>query len=344
MTKKKQGTSSKSSKVAYGANGKRDVLLFDPEQLVIVEDPTHALYDERALMPLTEAMVLNIMHHGIIKPVIITKDADTGEAVVVDGRRRVRHAREANKRLRAQGSEPHNIMAVTRRGDDSTLAGIMVSTNEIREEDLPLNRAKKIARLSEMGKSDEHIAMLFGVSKSTIKNYSALLDCTTPVRNAVEAGHIPLKEAYKLAKLEPAEQKETVAKMIAAGATVTNKREKTKKMRQAAGTDRPTVRRKKEIDELVEKIQTTCADVGFRTNALAVLNWVLGGSDVLFSRKPTGKNAKKSAASADADEHEAGVSDKALAALDEGIEDARAGRTSSNGSFAQYADESTDAP
>jgi ParB family chromosome partitioning protein len=38
----------KDSKVVYGASGKTNVLTFEPENLHLVTDKTHPLYDERS--------------------------------------------------------------------------------------------------------------------------------------------------------------------------------------------------------------------------------------------------------------------------------------------------------
>ena len=50
----------KDSKLVYGANGKTNVLMFEPEKLHLVTDKTHLLYDERINLPIDEGMVLNI--------------------------------------------------------------------------------------------------------------------------------------------------------------------------------------------------------------------------------------------------------------------------------------------
>ncbi|MGK3285919.1 hypothetical protein ACSLOY_28170, partial [Klebsiella pneumoniae] len=51
----------KDSKLVNGASGKTNVLTFEPENLHLVTDKTHPLYDERIHLPISEAMVLNIM-------------------------------------------------------------------------------------------------------------------------------------------------------------------------------------------------------------------------------------------------------------------------------------------
>ncbi len=54
----------KNSTEAYGASGKTNVLMFEPENLHLVSDKTHPLYDERIHLPLHEPTVLSIMKLG----------------------------------------------------------------------------------------------------------------------------------------------------------------------------------------------------------------------------------------------------------------------------------------
>lgn len=63
----------KDSKLVYGASGKTNVLAFEPEKLHLVTDKTHPLYDERIHLPISEAMVLNIMDQGVLEPIIVWK-------------------------------------------------------------------------------------------------------------------------------------------------------------------------------------------------------------------------------------------------------------------------------
>jgi ParB family chromosome partitioning protein len=77
-----------------------------------------------------------------------------------------------------------------------------------------MNRAKKAQRYIDLGRDEKEIAVLFGVSESTIKNMLKLLDAPAAVRNAVDAGKITTSDAYKLAREEPEEAKKRVAELI----------------------------------------------------------------------------------------------------------------------------------
>ena len=264
---------SKDSKTAYGAAGRTNLLTFDPSELTLVTDEKHPLYDERVHLPVNEKLVLNIMHHGVIEPIVIYKDPETGKVLVAVGRQRTKATIEANKRLKAKGEELIMIPATVRRGDGVSLSGIMISENELREGDSPMTRAKKMARQMEMGRTEDDLAILFGCEKATVKNTLALLDCSAVVRNAVDEGKINVTAAYKLAKLPADEQKITVEKMVKAGAGAKG-HQKSRAQKEAAGTERAPS--KKEITELREDIAQRCADEDFRKVALPMLDYVLG--------------------------------------------------------------------
>ncbi len=76
----------KNSIDVYGASGKTNVLNFEPENLHLVTDKTHPLYDERVHLPIEEGMVLNIAELGVLEPIIVWKDHETGLTCVVVGR------------------------------------------------------------------------------------------------------------------------------------------------------------------------------------------------------------------------------------------------------------------
>lgn len=258
----------KNSMDAYGALGKSNVLFFDPDSLELVTDPAHPLYDERVSLPLKEPMVLNIMALGVIQPIVITKDPETGRVLVAAGRQRVKHAREANKRLKARGEEPIQVPAVVRRADGDGLAGVMISENEQREDDTPLGRAAKMRRLMDRGRGEDYIAILFGCSPQTVKHTLALLDSTAEVRQAVEAGAITVTAAHKLAKLEPSEQRAKLADIIKAGEGT--KGHAKAQAQRAVVDSKPRMKGRKEIAARIKE-----SDGEFR----AALLWVLGGED-----------------------------------------------------------------
>lgn len=203
-----------------GQKGKRDAPTFDPEDLVLVTDEKSPLYDERVHLPVDKAMVANMkfapdgVPFGVIKAIIGRRNPETGKIEVVDGRQRVKAAREANKELRKEGLEPIWVTVLIQRGQDHRMVGMLISANEHDQKDTPQGRAKKAARYIEMGRDEKEVATLMGVSEATVKNMIRYLDAPAAVRSAGDSGKITMADAYRLAREEPAEAKVKLAKLL----------------------------------------------------------------------------------------------------------------------------------
>jgi ParB family transcriptional regulator, chromosome partitioning protein len=210
----------KASRDSLNAKGKRDAYMFDPEDLVLVTDEKSPIYDERVHLPVDESLVLNIMFapdgvpQGVLEPITVIRNSETGKVEVAIGRQRVKAAREANKRLKKAGLEPVRVPAMIARAQTHRAMGMLISENEHRQDDTPLGRAKKAQRYLDLGRDEAEVATLFGISQSSVKNLLSLLDAPAAVRHAVEAGKITASEGYKLARLEPAEAKEKVEELL----------------------------------------------------------------------------------------------------------------------------------
>ena len=291
----------RSSKEVYGAAGSAVSMLFDPDALTIVEDPKHPLFDKRGLEAPKESLVRSILKFGVLQPVVISRDGETGNVLVVAGRRRVIACREANQRLRSEGSEPLRITCIPKRGD-ADLMGMMVVENEHREKDGPLNRAEKLQRYLDLGRSEEEACITFGISLPTLKNMQALLGATDALKKAVQAGKVTAADGYKLARLSPAEQRDKLGKIEAhAPRDPTKKRSKNaakareiiegpkrKKKRREMAAPTATesvgtfVRPFSDISILLDKVRTI---EEIRENdrkvAVAVLDWVIGNDEAL---------------------------------------------------------------
>lgn len=195
----------------------------DPNEFVLVGIDTddgegHPLYDKRLLMPLKEETVLSIMEHGVIQPVLVQNNG--GQAEVLDGRRRIQHAREANKRLRKAKMTPVQVSFLVRRPrSDAERLGIGVMANELREDDSMMQKAEKAEHLANLGQEDEAIAGWFGVSAQTIRSWRKLLDASSKIHKAIENGKISATAATKLARMKREKQDEALAEMIESGNT-----------------------------------------------------------------------------------------------------------------------------
>lgn len=256
----------KNSIEAYGASGKTNVLSFETSALHLIDDHSHPLYDERIHLPLDEGMVLNIMELGVLEPIIVWKDPETGKTCVVDGRQRVRHTTEANIRLEREGKETLLVPGVVKRGSAVRMSQYMVSANEIRQADTPLGRAKKMAAQLERGHDESDLALLFGCGVKTVRETLSLLDCTQAVQDAVEAGHVTVTAARQLSTLPPEEQREKVKELTQASQE-TKGHARARRQREVMGTDKARLKTRKEITKALGDATGDYA---------AALRWVLG--------------------------------------------------------------------
>ncbi|KVN92580.1 ParB/RepB/Spo0J family partition protein [Burkholderia ubonensis] len=260
----------KNSIDVYGAKGKTNTLSFDPDDLKLVTDPTHPLFDERVNWPVDENMVRNIMFQGVLQAIEVSKNPETGEIEVVTGRQRVKATREANRRLREQGRDPiyvpANVRKVTLGRRALDLSAAMASENAIRQQETPLTTAAKMARQIQMGRSEEEVGILFGCDPRTVRSTLALLDCCEDVQKAVESGQIKVTDARKLAKVSPIEQRAKVRELVAVGAGKTG-HARARAQRAAMDGAAPRMRSRTQVTKELE------SSVGERAAALL---WVLG--------------------------------------------------------------------
>lgn len=273
-------------KTSYSAAGSLNALTFDPDDLHLVIDKAHALYDERVNDPIDDAMVRNIMAVGIIQPIVIARDWDTGQNLVVAGRQRVKNAREANRRLRERGEATILVPAVIRKfgeGLGADLAAVAVSENEIRRPDGAMVKARKMQHLEKMGHDTKSIALHFGVNELTVKNHLALVDCGKPVQRAVEGGFIGITDVQYLSRLTPAQQTAKVEEIVRA-TTGKEGHARAKAKREVLATPAapgeksaaPKMKGRKEILAEIASIADDGDPLGIgRKHAL---EWVLGGA------------------------------------------------------------------
>lgn len=192
----------------------------EPERLRIVgrdttDGPEHDLWDDHATLPPYEEYVLSMMMLGVLEPVLCT--VIDGVAFVVDGRRRIVAAREANKRLAAKGEPPITVPVVAkdgRRVGNSTFALVLVALNEIRRDDPPNIKMRKAARLVERGANRKMIAMAFGVTEQTIRDWLTIAASKT-LLGAVESGQVSVSSATRLSTL-PVDKHEAALQMLTA--------------------------------------------------------------------------------------------------------------------------------
>ena len=253
----------------------RNVWNFDPNDLVIIGKDTddskdHNLYDPRIKLPLSETMVLSIMAQGVLENVTVA--AVDGNPVVVDGRRRVLHAREALARMRkADKDATLRVPATFRKGSDAELFATMVIANSHRLNDDPVAEGRKAAIMSErLGVSDEDIAKAFGWTTQTLRNRRKLMTLPAKVLRKVSSGEISVTAAMELAKMDPEAAEEAAEEMAEESGGSTHGQ--ARRARAAANPDAEPTIGKRQIKAILESEGAeNLSDDTRRT-----LQWIIG--------------------------------------------------------------------
>jgi len=204
LAKKKPNGNGEPAKLDQGGSNKpeidgnrADMFFVWPEDVVIPE--SGPLADPRTALPVDENLVLNVMFQGVLEPVLVRKNGQALELVA--GRQRVKAAREANRRFREQGKLPIKIPAILKTGTDAEMYGIMVSENELRQDDDPMVKAEKARKLAAHGYNPAEISILFGRDKRTVEGWLALAGVAPEVQEAVRMGEVASGVGVALAEL-----------------------------------------------------------------------------------------------------------------------------------------------
>jgi ParB family chromosome partitioning protein len=249
-----------------------DLFYFEPEDLVLRDD-------SRTKLPINDAFVRNIMKNGVIKPVVIAKEGD--RAVVDDGKQRVRHALEANHRLREAGEQTVLVFCIYRRGSDLMRLSVRISANEFARPDEVIDKAAVVARALALGGTEEGCALDFGVDVATIRHWLRLLEADPQVAAAVSEGRISASAAVELSALPRDEQQRTLTELETAGGKVTAKRARNAARKKP---DAPAKRIRAKVD--IEMAMAHHTDLLRSMDGYAALEWVMGWKEIEGLKTP----------------------------------------------------------
>lgn len=210
---------------------RKSIFMFMPEDVIIVglDDPykdaptNHDLYDNRKDMKLSKEFIDDLEMNGVIQTIEVTKLGD--QAIVVDGRQRVKGLRRVNDRLRKKGVPETELFRVpakfVKHAGGAEMLGRLISSNAHHHQDRIIEKAEKAARLLDLGRTNKEVATRNGVSAQTIANWMKVLECIPEVKRAVDYEQISASAAAELANLSPEEQKKALDEMLADGKTTT---------------------------------------------------------------------------------------------------------------------------
>lgn len=200
---------------------RKDALMIDPTDLVVVTDPKHELFDERALQPIDPAFKATVKRYGVKTPIQIRyngkREDGTPIAEVVDGRQRVRSAAEINEEEGWEGDDRILVPCMIWRGTEQEATASMVLLNEARKDDDVWIKAQKAKRLLDRGMTTEDVALVFKRGVPTIERWLRLFDCSAEVLVAVEHEGLTVDAALKLTALPRAEQTVALDEMRSKG-------------------------------------------------------------------------------------------------------------------------------
>jgi ParB family chromosome partitioning protein len=198
------------------SEGRGEYYKFKPEDLTIIGiDPVdgvihksrkeHPLWDPRIFLPLDPERVENVQALGVIETIEVRRNGDYFE--VVNGRQRVRLAREANKINRSQGLPEITVKVIVVSGDERKIVGIQRATNTVRTEESVLDKAEAAGYMhNSLDMTVQEIATYCGVTAVTVRNWLIVDSLHPEVKAAVASGKIAAHAALKFANVRSEDQ------------------------------------------------------------------------------------------------------------------------------------------
>lgn len=175
-----------------------DLLRPNPDQ------PRQAV-DEAKLDELAQS----IRTHGVIQPIVVTRQDDEAGFEIIAGERRWRAAQRAGL---------PRVPVVVREMQRTKRLEVALIENVQRENLNPIEEAAAYRRLAgEFGMTQQRIAEAVGKERATVANYQRLLRLPAEVQADVAAGRLSMGHARALAGLAAAEQQIEVARRIREG-------------------------------------------------------------------------------------------------------------------------------
>jgi len=198
--------------------GTKKIGMFFPEELTLIRDRGHYLYDPRVEKEFDEDIVKGIMEIGLSKSIDAQKirmDDGTCILAVTDGRQGIINTLEANRRLVERGDKPLKVKVEVREEDETLAIRRMVINNEHVQLDDPVTKGFKANRLKERGVPVELICQDFRCVPETLSNWINLTKLCVYVQKLVQTEKLAMTAALKLRSLSPTEQKVEADKIVA---------------------------------------------------------------------------------------------------------------------------------
>jgi ParB family chromosome partitioning protein len=196
-----------------------------PESLVVigidyVEGPLIDLVDHRVFGVKDENLIRDIFDKGVLQTVLCRK-MENGKLEVIDGRRRVLHAREANKLRAKTGSPLVKVPVNVIQADDVKALELQISLNTNRKEEDPITLSKKIstliAMLADSPETIRRVAVASNMSEASVRNYQRLARMDESIHDKIRSGKLGVSAALTLSAESPDIQNKIADKLIETG-------------------------------------------------------------------------------------------------------------------------------
>lgn len=215
-----------------------EVLAVWPEDLELASDGP--LFDRRQVEPLNMQVMNSIEAKGMrIKPKVRRKPGEEDVLQVIDGRTRVRSAREINKKLELAGLPKKKILVeIDICTSDAMAAELKHMYNEERLERDPLGKAEGMVELLGYGYSVTDVATMFKVATKTVQRAKKLVNASDDLKEALKENKITLVQALDFAKFHEDKQGGEIAAYLQSLKEMDKAREEATKPKKA-GKDEP---------------------------------------------------------------------------------------------------------
>lgn len=151
-----------------------------------------------------EALAESIKEHGIIQPLIVTKEKDI--YYIIAGERRWRAARVAGIK---------KVPVIEREASTKEVVELALIENIQREDLNPVEEAEAYNKLiKDYSMTQEQVAIIVGKSRPAVANTLRLLNLSKEVRNMLISGEISVGQARPLLAIEKAKEQNEVAKYV----------------------------------------------------------------------------------------------------------------------------------
>lgn len=186
---------------------RRDVLMIDPKDLILIVDSNSPLYDPRAVeTPLDMDLVDSIRRNGVLQPIVVRKDGNQYQ--VIAGRNRVRACRF----LRENEESDVRVPCISRTGSDKDMVLLAMEEN-VRVPETLNSRAVKVRNAFNQGASKTEIASALHCTVYVVDDHMTFLSLDPKVQAAFETRALPVGAISSFADVPKSKQVSLLEKL-----------------------------------------------------------------------------------------------------------------------------------